>query len=305
VFEIQSKYKNEQKIVTDKDMQVQNIGSNVVDTNWDPNVVSKNSSLKISQKTLIETSIQTAYVIDFLKDSPPEEFLIVSDLMHIDDLNPSIPDYYDPNYILELIGILGENASYDFDEQRLYFTRGNILEYVTFNQIYDKLTNDFIAHLDEKITNIEEKVESLKVNIETSVTNIAENRVDISVFMEDSTVNISQINTLYLKIFDNLDKLKDKLINMNNKTQQLLSEAEIHDYTVDEKKGENVSQTNSSITDKSVNIVANSSSSTDNKYLIYSIIFAIAFTLIFLYFVYKLSNESMKRSKINKQTFIP
>jgi hypothetical protein len=31
-FELQSKYKNETSITTEKDMQTQNIGSNVVDT---------------------------------------------------------------------------------------------------------------------------------------------------------------------------------------------------------------------------------------------------------------------------------
>jgi hypothetical protein len=46
--------------------------------------------------------------------------------------------------------------------------------------------------------------------------------------MEDSTVNISQLNTLWIKIYDSLKKLKESLKNLSN--NKILSNAEIHDF---------------------------------------------------------------------------
>jgi predicted nucleic acid-binding Zn-ribbon protein len=87
----------------------------------------------------------------------------------------------------------------------------NEKQHLTFEQIYDILINNYKDTLTEKITNIDEKIENLKINIETSVSSFARNRIDISAYIEDSDINLVQSNEVYTKMFDELKELSQKV----------------------------------------------------------------------------------------------
>jgi hypothetical protein len=214
-------------------MNASNVGSNVVSTGWNV-TISKNSNLNISQKNVIVSQIYTSFVVDFLKDQPPEVVIITSDLLEIDQNKPKpeLCDFYDPVFILEKLGIPGKDPEFDFENQILTYTIENNQQHLTFEQLYDILINNYKETLTEKITTIDKKVENLKINIETSVSNFAQNRIDISAYIENSDINLVQSNEVYTKMFDELKELsqKVKLIpetkgssDISNKTEQTSS----------------------------------------------------------------------------------
>jgi hypothetical protein len=125
-------------IETDKTVKASNVASNVVDTGWDV-AVSKNSKLNISQKAVINSQIYTCLVVDFLKDQPPEIVLIASDLLDIEQSVPNkeIKDFYDPLFVLNKVGITGENPKFDFDKQMSSYMIEGREVFLTFEQIYD------------------------------------------------------------------------------------------------------------------------------------------------------------------------
>lgn len=91
----------------------------------------------------------------------------------------------------------------------------DLTQRVTFLQIYDIICNHFKMNIDEKITNIVERIATLNQNITLAITAVASNVLELNVIdVEDSYIDIAQYNESRIEMLTDFDGVGNKLKNL-------------------------------------------------------------------------------------------
>ena len=300
VFDMQEEYKENIKNVVEVDVSSQVIGSNEVDSGGGVMIGSGKNGIKINQKTNLQTEVQTMYYGNFLsKQNNPVIQMISSDMLNMtekDNSEKEMPNFYDAVYVMNMLGFNVIEANFDFENDRVEYIQslgmngdgnvdGNVdgneteKKYISFAELYEILTNDYIMNINEKIYNIREKVNNIKTNITRSTYNYAQNRISINGNLSDA--NLKQNNTSIQKMYDNMDKIVEDVeemvrheVNVDNKTnlnksQQSTSQQSTHAAHTAHQSTTHTTQT-----------VTSNSSILSNNVLLFIIIFAACMLMI-------------------------
>ncbi|MDR2415081.1 MAG: hypothetical protein LBD75_00225, partial [Candidatus Peribacteria bacterium] len=155
------------------EVNAQNIAANIMTTNGTPMVVSDDSTAVIVQKTRLKNTLQSTCALDFLKDKPVENVMVISSLLELDKSVEDMADFYNPEFVLELLGYETTSAQYDLENNRIVFTLGSELRSVNLDDVYKILSSNFVSTLNEKMENINEKTEKVISSINTRLQTIS------------------------------------------------------------------------------------------------------------------------------------
>lgn len=232
IYDMQDEYYENVKEVKRVNVSSQVIGSNEVDSGGGVMIGKGEKGVVISQRTNLQTEIQTMYYGNFLStsgesDEPTEHNsiiqLISSDMLGMtakDNSDKEMPNFYDAMFVMkEMLGY-GENvvkAEFDFDNEGVRYvvasangesngeSNGENEQFITFEELYDMLADRYLMNLEEKLSTIREKIKNIKTNITRSTYNYASNRVSINGNLEDA--NIKQDNTAIQKMYDGFERV--------------------------------------------------------------------------------------------------
>ena len=172
----------------------------------------------------------------------------------VESLKNDVAEYnnYDFNYnmyklkyedsLLQLKSV--DNGEYieAYDEyqnlKRYYIKFRNILNmytlfdynYMTFKQLYEIITSNFVVNIREKIVNIHEKVSNLIENITRSTYNYAQNKISIEGNFND--VYLVQSNEAIQKMYDGFDKIIDEADELLHNDHDDYDDHESNDNTI-------------------------------------------------------------------------
>lgn len=243
IYSMQNEYKSKIESEVSINVKSDNIGSNNVSSGGGVMIGKGDKGINIKQLGNVQTEMQTVYYSNFLSKSgkSPIVKLICSDMLEMtekDNFDEEMPNFYDPVYIMTMLGFNVKSAEFDFDKGVIRYeindeTKNNLngggsksddtedLEFDTLIQemslddLYEKLTNGYMGKISEKIVNVKEEIKNLKNNIERSTYNYASNRIVVkNVILED--VDVLQKNESIQKMFDDFDELETKIENIKN-----------------------------------------------------------------------------------------
>lgn len=121
-----SDYSEISKKVVKVETKNQQFGNNSFDTGGHVLIGNNEKPITINQKVKAASVVHTLHLANYLKkQKEPIVQIITSDLAGLTEKNSSekeLPKWYDPTYILSLIGISAINAQFDFDNQRINYT---------------------------------------------------------------------------------------------------------------------------------------------------------------------------------------
>ena len=125
IYDMQNEYHESVKEVTKIDVNSDVIGSNEVNSGGGVMIGSGKDGINISQSTNLQTEMQTMYYGNFLsKNDEPIVQLVSSDLLNMTQKNNSdkeMPNFYDPVYIMSLLGFNVKFAEFDFENNRIKY----------------------------------------------------------------------------------------------------------------------------------------------------------------------------------------
>ena len=154
VYDMQDEYHKNVKEVTKIDVDSDVIGSNEVNSGGGVMIGSGKDGIKISQSTNLQTEMQTMYYGNFLsKNDNPIIQLVSSDLVNMtekDNSENEMPNFYDPVYIMSMLGFNVKFAEFDFENNRIKY----IIDYGSANeqineqniQEYERMNNEQNEH---------------------------------------------------------------------------------------------------------------------------------------------------------------
>lgn len=151
IYDMQNEYHENVKEVTKIDVDSDVIGTNEVNSGGGVMIGSGNDGINISQSTNLQTEMQTMYYGNFLsKNDEPIVQLVSSDLLNItqkDNSENEMPNFYDPIYIMTLLGFNVKYAEFDFENDRIKY----IIDYGSAkNQIDEQTVQEYEKMNDEQ-----------------------------------------------------------------------------------------------------------------------------------------------------------
>lgn len=188
IYEMQDEYHESVKEVTKIDVDSDVIGSNEVNSGGGVMIGSGKDGINISQSTNLQTEMQTMYYGNFLsKNDEPIVQLVSSDLLNMtqkDNAEKEMPNFYDPVYIMTLLGFNVKFAEFDFENNRIKYivdysdvkdqiNEQNIQEYERMNEEQNehkkhnekyKVRRKYLLDLQDKLKEVNEKYNDLLVN---------------------------------------------------------------------------------------------------------------------------------------------
>lgn len=303
IYSMQNEYKSKIESEVMINVKSDNIGSNNVSSGGGVMIGKGDKGINIKQIGNVQTEMQTVYYSNFLSKSgkSPIVKLICSDMLEMtdkDNFDEEMPNFYDPIYIMTMLGFNVKNAEFDFDKGVIRYeindeTKNNLkndnmndsrfndlIQEMSLDELYEKLTNGYMGKISEKVVNVKEKIRNLKNNIERSTYNYASNRIVVkNATLED--VDVIQKNESIQKMFDDFDKLETKIENIKNDSNVKGSgEMVINSISINSNTSPS-SSTNSTISNFISSITNNSS--TFKLVLILIIVIIIFFISLFIY----------------------
>lgn len=140
VYEMQEEYHKNIKEVKSIDVSSEVIGNNVVNSGSGV-MIGKGEGINISQNINLETELQTVYYANFLsRTKEPIVSMISLDMLNVDKKDNSeseMPNYYDPEYVMNMLGFNVESAEFDFDNDRIKYK-------VNYGGLAEKVKTDAI-----------------------------------------------------------------------------------------------------------------------------------------------------------------
>lgn len=171
---------------------------------------------------------------------------------------------------------------------------------MSFKNLYDILTSGFTAKIEEKVTNIEEKIINLSTNIEVSTRNVSSNEMEIrAVNVTNSYIDIDQFNESRIQLVADFENIGKQLSTLPKKPTNISDIENKKDVNTNSDTSNTVSSNNDSASDKKVvdEMVnynkANNSDSSSLKWLI--IIGSIIFILGIMLFIIAIIKKSRNR----------
>ena len=246
IYSMQNEYKSKIESEVMINVKSDNIGSNNVSSGGGAMIGKGDKGINIKQIGNVQTEMQTVYYSNFLSKSgkSPIVKLICSDMLEMtdkDNFDEEMPNFYDPVYIMTMLGFNVKSAEFDFDKGVIRYeindetknnlksddtkdsnvddtkdsNFNNLIQEMSLDELYEKLTNGYMGKISEKVVNVKEKIRNLKNNIERSTYNYASNRIVVkNATLED--VDVIQKNESIQKMFDDFDKLETKIENIKN-----------------------------------------------------------------------------------------
>lgn len=232
IYDMQDEYYENVKEVKRVNVSSQVIGSNEVDSGSGVMIGKGEKGVWISQRTNLQTEIQTMYYGNFLSRSGGGSDgennynsiiqLISSDMLGMsvkDNSDKEMPNFYDAMYVMRVLLGYGESvvkAEFDFDNDGVRYVVASASgngesdsneneQFISFEELYDMLADGYLMNLEEKLTAIREKIKNIKTNITRSTYNYASNRVSINGNLQDA--NIKQNNTAIQKMYDGFERV--------------------------------------------------------------------------------------------------
>ena len=145
VYEMQEEYHKNIKEVKSVDVSSEVIGNNVVNSG-NGVMIGKGDGINISQNINLETELQTVYYANFLsRTKEPVVSMISLDMVNVDTKDNSeaeMPNYYDPEYVMNMLGFNVESAEFDFDNDRIKYK-------VNYGGLADTVKTDAIKAYNE------------------------------------------------------------------------------------------------------------------------------------------------------------
>lgn len=145
VYEMQEEYHKNIKEVKSVDVSSEVIGNNVVNSGGGV-MIGKGEGINISQNINLETELQTVYYANFLsRTKEPIVSMISLDMVNVDTKDNSeaeMPNYYDPEYVMNMLGFNVESAEFDFDNDRIKYK-------VNYGGLADTVKTDAIKAYNE------------------------------------------------------------------------------------------------------------------------------------------------------------
>ena len=145
VYEMQEEYHKNIKEVKSVDVSSEVIGNNVVNSG-NGVMIGKGDGINISQNINLETELQTVYYANFLsRTKEPIVSMISLDMVNVDTKDNSeaeMPNYYDPEYVMNMLGFNVESAEFDFSNDRIKYK-------VNYGGLADTVKTDAIKAYNE------------------------------------------------------------------------------------------------------------------------------------------------------------
>lgn len=187
IYDMQNEYHKSVKEVTKINVTSDVIGSNEVNSGGGVMIGSGKDGINISQSTNLQTEMQTMYYGNFLsKNDEPIVQLVSSDLLNMtqkDNSENEMPNFYDPVYIMSLLGFNVKYAEFDFENNRIKYIvdygevkdqidEQNIQEYEKMNEEQNehkkhnekyKVRRKYLLNIQDKLKEINKKYNNLLV----------------------------------------------------------------------------------------------------------------------------------------------
>lgn len=154
IYDMQKEYHESVKEVTKINVGSDVIGSNEVNSGGGVMIGSGKGGINISQSTNLQTEMQTMYYGNFLSNNDePIVQLVSSDLLNMtqkDNAEKEMPNFYDPVYIMSLLGFNVKFAEFDFENDRIKYIvdYGDAKDQIDEQNIqeYEKMNEEQKAH---------------------------------------------------------------------------------------------------------------------------------------------------------------
>ena len=220
IFEMQEEYYESTQKTTNIETKSDVLGSNSVDSGGGVMIGSGKKGITIKQKTKLETEIQTIYYSNFLsKNDNPVIQLVSSDMLNMttkDNSEHEMPNFYDPIYIMNMIGYNTKTAEFDFENDRIKYVidYGEANEQIKEQNIseYENKNEEQKQNLIHNETHKEQREKYLKLQNKLSEMNKEYNKI-----LESTTdikgSDIADINGKISIIQQNIDKYISDLYN--------------------------------------------------------------------------------------------
>lgn len=313
IYSMQNEYKSKIESEVMINVKSDNIGSNNVSSGGGVMIGKGDKGINIKQIGNVQTEMQTVYYSNFLSKSgkSPIVKLICSDMLEMtekDNFDEEMPNFYDPIYIMTMLGFNVKSAEFDFDKGVIRYeindeTKNNLksddmndskfndlIQEMSLDELYEKLTNGYMGKISEKVVNVKEKIRNLKNNIERSTYNYASNRIVMkNATLED--VDVIQKNESIQKMFDDFDKLETKIENIkNNSNVKSSEEMVINSISIN---------SNSSPSLSSSSTISNYISSITNNSSIFKLVLILILVIIIFFislFIYQSKRKTNTRN---------
>ena len=183
IFDMQEEYHENIKEVTNVNTSATMVGDNTVTSGGGVMIGSGKNGITINQNTNLETVMKTMYFGNFLsKRKEPIVQLVSSDMMNMsskDNSEEEMPNWYDPVYVMGMLGIPVKSAEFDFENKGIKYVvdhgeakeqvdEANIKEYERMNEEQEehKKHNEKYAVLREKLLGLKDKLKQLNKEYE-------------------------------------------------------------------------------------------------------------------------------------------
>lgn len=185
VYEMQYEYHENVKEVTKIDVGSDVIGTNEVNSGGGVMIGSGKDGIKIKQSTNLQTEMQTMYYGNFLsKNDNPIVQLVSSDMVNMtekDNSNKEMPNFYDPVYVMTMLGFNVKFAEFDFENNRIKYEidlgpasdqikEQNIQEYERMNDVQNEhkehnkkyeVKRKYLLEIKDKLKELNEEYQKL------------------------------------------------------------------------------------------------------------------------------------------------
>lgn len=252
VYEMQEEYHKNIKEVKSVDVSSEVIGNNVVNSG-NGVMIGKGDGINISQNINLETELQTVYYANFLsRTKEPIVSMISLDMVNVDTKDNSeaeMPNYYNPEYVMNMLGFNVESAEFDFDNDRIKYkvNYGGLANTVKTDAIKayneanaenanNKLINEKNESKRDYYLDLEEKQKALTLELRKYIFEHPEIEIETDETVKDYRTKINQmeeeLNSDDAKYFpfykveditdDLMERLESEIVECDKKVNEII-----------------------------------------------------------------------------------